>query len=126
MKIPTKTISKVVISPCCSATGLLITSWPSSLPSITTSFDLRKFENQVLLVQQKREILLSLLWCRYTHYISKLPESRLAFDEQLAQFYSQHGATLSPPSILQTPLDCYTIFNAVAQRGGFEGVSGTR
>ncbi|KAL0021602.1 hypothetical protein WJX79_003100 [Trebouxia sp. C0005] len=63
---------------------------------------------------------------RYTHYISKLPESRLAFDEQLAQFYSQHGATLSPPSILQTPLDCYTIFNAVAQRGGFEGVSGTR
>lgn len=63
---------------------------------------------------------------RYTHYISKLPDSRLAFDEQLAQFYAQHGATLSPPSILQTPLDCYTIFNAVAQRGGFEGVSGTR
>ncbi|KAL0039615.1 hypothetical protein WJX77_003445 [Trebouxia sp. C0004] len=63
---------------------------------------------------------------RYTHYISKLSDSRHAFEEQLAQFYGQHGATLSPPSILQTPLDCYTIFNAVAQRGGFEGVSGTR
>ena len=69
-----------------------------------------------------------LLWlcCRHTHYISKLPDSRQAFDEQLAQFYAKHGAVLSLPSIQHTPLDCYTIFNAVAQRGGFEGVSGTR
>lgn len=63
---------------------------------------------------------------RHVHYVSKLPSSRQAFEEQLAQFYSQHGAVLTPPSILHTPLDCYTVFNAVAERGGFEGVSGTR
>ena len=64
--------------------------------------------------------------CRYIHYISKLPDSRQAFEEQLAQFYAKHGATLVPPSILQIPLDCYVVFNAVAERGGFEGVSATR
>lgn len=64
--------------------------------------------------------------CRYIHYVSKLPGSREAFEEQLAQFYGKHGATLVPPSILQIPLDCYVVFNAVAERGGFEGVSGTR
>ncbi len=92
---------------------------------LTSQFDLRKREYTSFGSQPDKDLLL-LLWCRYTHYISKLPDSRLAFDEQLGQFYAQHGATLSPPSILQTPLDCYTIFNAVAQRGGFEGVSGTR
>ena len=65
-------------------------------------------------------------YCRYTHYISKLPDSREAFDERLVQFYSQHGAVLAPPTIQQTPLDLYTIFNAVAQKGGYEAVSGTR
>ena len=64
--------------------------------------------------------------CRYIHYVSKLPDSRQAFEEQLAQFYGKHGAILTPPSILQIPLDCYTVFNAVAERGGYEGVSGTR
>jgi len=98
-------------------------SHPHSLP---TPDDLKKQEKPNFGGQAGNKDLLALLWCRYTHYISKLPDSRLAFDEQLAQFYAQHGATLSPPSILQTPLDCYTIFNAVAQRGGFEGVSGTR
>jgi hypothetical protein len=88
--------------------------------------DLRKPKSTIFVGPAEKKVLLLLLWRRYTHYISKLPDSRLAFDEQLAQFYGQHGATLSPPSILQTPLDCYTIFNAVAQRGGFEGVSGTR
>ncbi|KAL3143597.1 hypothetical protein ABBQ38_002394 [Trebouxia sp. C0009 RCD-2024] len=63
---------------------------------------------------------------RHVHYVSKLPGSRQAFEEQLAQFYSERGAVLSPPSILHIPLDCYTVFNAVAERGGFEGVSGTR
>ena len=65
-------------------------------------------------------------FCRHVHYVSKLPGSRQAFEEQLGQFYSQHGAVLSPPSILHVPLACYTIFNSVAERGGFEGVSGTR
>ena len=64
--------------------------------------------------------------CRYIHYVSKLPDSRQAFEEQLAQFYAKHGAILTPPSILQIPLDCYIVFNAVAERGGYEGVSGTR
>lgn len=64
--------------------------------------------------------------CRHIHYVSKLPESREAFDEQLAEFYAKHGAVLSHPSILQIPLDLYTIFTAVAERGGYEGVSGTR
>ncbi|KAL3149349.1 hypothetical protein ABBQ32_002153 [Trebouxia sp. C0010 RCD-2024] len=63
---------------------------------------------------------------RHVHYVSKLPGSRRAFEKQLAQFYSQHGAVLSPVSILRVPLDCYTVFKAVAARGGFEGVSGTR
>ena len=58
--------------------------------------------------------------------MSKLPESHQAFEEQLAQFYAKHGAILTPPSILQIPLDCYLVFNAVAERGGYEGVSGTR
>lgn len=66
------------------------------------------------------------LSCRYIHYVSKLPESQQAFEEQLAQFYAKHGAILTPPSILQIPLDCYIVFNAVAERGGYEGVSGTR
>lgn len=60
------------------------------------------------------------------HYVSKLPDSRQAFDDQLADFYAKHGAVLSAPSILQIPLDLYTVFNAVAERGGYEGVSGTR
>ena len=58
--------------------------------------------------------------------MSKLPDSRQAFEEQLASFYGKHGAILTPPSILQIPLDCYIVFNAVAERGGYEGVSGTR
>ena len=58
--------------------------------------------------------------------MSKLPDSRQVFEEQLALFYDKHGAILTPPSILQIPLDCYIIFNAVAERGGYEGVSGTR
>ncbi len=64
--------------------------------------------------------------CRYTHYISKLPDSRQAFDEQLAQFYAKHGAVLSPPTIQGALLDLLTVFNAVAQKGGFEAVSGLR
>lgn len=63
---------------------------------------------------------------RYTHFVSKLPASRQAFDEQLGQFYSEHNAILSPPSIKGNTLDCYTIFNAVAQKGGYEAVSDTR
>ena len=58
--------------------------------------------------------------------MSKLPESREAFEEQLAEFYSKHGAVLSAPSIMQIPLDLHTIFKGVAERGGYEGVSGTR
>lgn len=64
--------------------------------------------------------------CRHTHYVSKLPESREAFDKALAEFYEQHKATLAPPNIAHVPLDCFFLFNAVAQRGGYEGVSGTR
>ena len=64
--------------------------------------------------------------CRHIHYVSKLPDSRQAFDKQLAQFYAEHGAILLPPTILHIPLDCYTVFCAVAERGGYEGVTGTR
>ncbi|KAL3133012.1 hypothetical protein ABBQ38_006921 [Trebouxia sp. C0009 RCD-2024] len=63
---------------------------------------------------------------RHVHYVSKLPGSRHAFQKQLARFYSGHGAVLTPVSILHVPLDCYTVFKAVAARGGYEGVSGTR
>ena len=71
-------------------------------------------------------LIMDSLDCRYTHFVSKLPASRQAFDEQLRQFYSEHNAILSPPSIKGNILDCYTIFSAVAQKGGYEAVSDIR
>lgn len=44
----------------------------------------------------------------------------------LADFYKVQEAILAPPSIAHVPLDCFFIFKAVAERGGYEGVSGTR
>lgn len=64
--------------------------------------------------------------CRHTHYVSKVPDSEEGFNAALADFYNTHAAILAPPNIAHVPLDCYFIFKAVAERGGYEGVSGVR
>ena len=66
------------------------------------------------------------IMCRHTHYVSKVPDSREAFDKALADFYKEREAILAPPNIAHVPLDCFFIFRSVAERGGFEGASGTR
>ena len=77
---------------------------------------------------QKHQLQKSVLvnFGRHTHYVSKVPESREAFDKALAAFYEERQAILAPPNIAHVPLDCYFIFRSVAERGGYEGASGTR